>query len=65
MSADSEKPYIIGGNWMKYCTMAKSMGGGSDLKVRRRPRARRLRSAAGSINAIHVQRARASRNVKI
>ena len=26
MSADSEKPNIIGGNWMKYCTVAKSMG---------------------------------------
>ena len=26
MSADSEKPNIIGGNWMKYCTAAKSMG---------------------------------------
>ena len=30
MSADSEKPNIIGGNWMKYCTVAKSVG-------RRRP----------------------------
>ena len=26
MSADSEKPNIIGGNWIKYCTVAKSMG---------------------------------------
>ena len=26
MSADSETPNIIGGNWMKYCTVAKSMG---------------------------------------
>ena len=26
MSADSEKPNIIGGNWTKYCTVAKSVG---------------------------------------
>ena len=25
MSADSRKPKITGGNWMKYCTVAKSM----------------------------------------
>ena len=25
MSADSEKPNLIGGNWMKYCTVAKFM----------------------------------------
>ena len=26
MSADSEKPNITGGIWMKYCTVTKSMG---------------------------------------
>ena len=26
MSADSEKPNIVGGNWMKYCAVAKSVG---------------------------------------
>ena len=37
---------------MKYCTVAKSVGRGWPiLNVRRRPRARRLRSAAGSINS--------------
>ena len=52
MSADSEKPNIIGGNWTKYCTVAKSVGRGkADLNVGRRSRARRLRSAAGSINS--------------
>ena len=52
MSADSEKPNIIGGNWTKYCTVAKSVGRDRPkLKVGRRLRARRLRSAAGSINS--------------
>ena len=26
MSADSERPNVIGGNWMKHCTVAKSVG---------------------------------------
>ena len=54
MSADSEKRNIIGGNWMKYCTVAHGKIYGSelaDLDVRRRLRARRLRYAAGSINS--------------
>ena len=53
MSADSEKPNIIGDNWMKYCTVAKSVRRSrpGDLNVRRRLRARRLRSATGSINS--------------
>ena len=29
--ADSEKPKIIGGNWMKYCTVAKSMRRGRPI----------------------------------
>ena len=45
MSAYSEKPNIIGDNWIKYCTVIESMGRGmADLNVRRRPGARRLRS---------------------
>ena len=43
MSADSEKPNILGGNWTKYCTMPKSVGRGWPIKylnVSRRPRAR-------------------------
>ena len=53
MSADSEKPNIIGGNWTKYCTGAKSVGRGRPIwtSVVVRARARRLRSAAGSINS--------------
>ena len=31
MSADSEKPNIIGGNWTKYCTVAKSVGRGRPI----------------------------------
>ena len=31
MSADSEKPNIIGGNWTKYCTVAKSVGRGMPI----------------------------------
>ena len=54
MSADSEKPNIIGGNWTKYCTVAKSVGRPGAGRLERRSssaRARRLRSAAGSINS--------------
>ena len=31
MSADSKKPNIIGGNWTKYCTVAKSVGRGRPI----------------------------------
>ena len=31
MSADSEKPNIIGGNWTKYCTAAKFVGRGRPI----------------------------------
>ena len=31
MSADSEKPNIIGGNWTKSCTVAKSVGRGRPI----------------------------------
>ena len=31
MSADSEKPNIIRGNWTKYCTVAKSVGRGRPI----------------------------------
>ena len=51
MSADSEKPNIIGGSWMKYCTVARSMVGvGRFERPSSSARARRLRSAASSIN---------------
>ena len=44
MSADSEKPNIIGGNWTKYCTVAKSVGRGrpigTSVVVRARARTR-------------------------
>ena len=33
MSADSEKPNIIGGNWTKYCTVAKSVGRGRPISA--------------------------------
>ena len=49
MSADSEKPNIIGGNWTKYCTVANLWVGVG--RFERRPRVRRLRSAAGSFNS--------------
>ena len=31
ISADSEKPKVIGGNWTKYCTVAKSVGRGRPI----------------------------------
>ena len=31
MSADSEKPNILGGNWTKYCTAAKPVGRGRPI----------------------------------
>ena len=33
MSADSEKPNITGGIWMKYCTVAKNMGRDRPISV--------------------------------
>ena len=45
MSADSEKPNITGGNWTKYCTMAKSVGRGRPIWTSVVVRAR------GSINS--------------
>ena len=33
MPADSEKPNITGGIWMKYCTVAKSYGMGRDRPI--------------------------------
>ena len=51
MSADSENPKITRGNWMKYCTVAKSMGWDRPLSVEVNGGARRLRSAAGLYNS--------------
>ena len=42
---------IIGGNWTKYCTVAKSVGQGRRIWTSVVIRACRLRSAAGSINS--------------
>ena len=53
MSADSEKPNITGGIWMKYCTVAKSMGRERPISVEVNGCmcARRLRSPAGLITS--------------
>ena len=48
--APRRKP-LVGGNWMKYCTVAKTMGRGRPIWTSVIVRVRRLRSAAGSINS--------------
>ena len=52
MSADSGKPNIIGGNWTKYCTVAKSVDRGRPIwtSVVVRARARASLALCGRFN---------------
>ena len=50
MSADSEKPNIIGGNWTKYCTVAKSVGRGRPIWTPVVVRARASLALCGRFN---------------
>ena len=53
MSADSEKPNIIGGNWTKYCTVTKSVGRGRPIWTLVVVRAR-VAFALGQVQSIPV-----------
>ena len=50
MSSDSEKPNIIGGNWTKYCTVAKSVGRGRPIWTLVVVRARASLALCGRFN---------------
>ena len=55
MSADSEKPNIIRGNWTKYCTVAKSVGRGRPVSTSVVVRARaRVACALRPVESIPV-----------